>query len=125
METQVAAKYNEFFETISTILELIKDDLSYYYEYSTVLYQKWDKVQKVRVLTTGRFISLNPGNRLSATCTGTSSNYVPPCIERSSIRMGEIDVSTHTPNAFWIPSNKAFSAVGDVLKSPESLYRPV
>lgn len=55
---QVAAKYTEFFDTISAMLELIKEDLSYYHEYATVLYQKWDKVQGVRVLTVYRFKSL-------------------------------------------------------------------
>lgn len=47
---QISATYSEYFEKIGPILRTIAEDLSYYHDYATALYTKWDNVQKVEFI---------------------------------------------------------------------------
>lgn len=53
-ESKVANKYFRFFESLTSSLERVAEDLDFYNDYAITLYNKWDRVQTVRTAFSGQ-----------------------------------------------------------------------
>jgi hypothetical protein len=59
-EYQVVGQYHDFFDKIAPALQIMSEDLPFYHDYATVLYKKWDEVQKVGPLCPGKDTMFTP-----------------------------------------------------------------